>query len=154
MAKAFGIPDNVKSFSAFISARAWNSYSATKGGNKALAQLGVKLQEAIISRCLVHKCMIENSWSKSSNFNLIQSKLVSEDFYPIISSKFNWDNKLINNMVSKDEPIDNYKMSVIRSLYALYYLSIFEEIFCNPDLDKMLKFDQFNLIWFVQAYIT
>jgi len=146
MVKAFGIPDNVKSFSAFISARAWNSYSATKGGNKALAQLGIKLQEAIIARCLVNKCITENSWSKSSNFNSIQSKLVGDDFYSTISSKFNWDNKLVNSMVSKDEPIDNYKMSVIRSLYALSYLSIFEEKFCSPDIDKLLKFDQFNLI--------
>jgi dsRNA-specific ribonuclease len=147
MVKAFGIPDNVKSFPAFISARAWNNYSATKGGNKALAQLGIKLQEAIISRCLVNKCMMENSWSKSSNFNSIQSKLVGEDFYSPISSKFNWDEKLLNNMTSEGETIDNYKMSVIRSLYALSYLSIFEERFCNPNLDQLMKFDQFNLIY-------
>ncbi|NAZ94027.1 putative dsRNA-binding protein [Vibrio toranzoniae] len=146
VAQIFGIPPEIKSGVAFVPARLWKEYATSDGGNKTLAQLGVNLQQAIISRELIIKCIESDDWSIGKIHTGLLRELVSDDFY----NEFTWLNtKIWIEPFSRRIPSGeqgSYINSVIRALYGLSYLCMFEENFCAPDIDKVMKNRPFKQI--------
>ncbi|WP_119464633.1 putative dsRNA-binding protein [Vibrio sp. PID23_8] len=146
VAQLFGIPPEIKSGVAFVPARLWKEYATSDGGNKTLAQLGINLQQAIISRELIRKCLENDDWSIAQRHAGVSRELVSDDFY----NELDWLNTMIwrepfsRRIPSKEQVL--YINSVIRALYGLSYLCLFEENFCAPDIDKVMRYRPFKQI--------
>ena len=146
VAQLFGIPKDIKSDVAFVPARLWREYATSDGGNRTLAQLGVNLQQAIISRELIKKCIENDDWSVGELYAGVSRELVSDDFY----NEFNWLNTMIwTEPFSRRIPSGEqgaYIISVIRALYGLSYLSMFEENYGAPDIDNAMIYRPFKQI--------
>ncbi|MPW29688.1 hypothetical protein F9L16_11885 [Agarivorans sp. B2Z047] len=146
VAQLFGIPQEIKSGVAFVPAKLCKEYATSDGGNKTLAQLGVNLQHAIISRELIKKCIESDDWSIGQIHTGLSRELVSDDFY----NEFTWINtKVWIEPFSRRIPSGeqgSYINSVIRALYGLSYLSMFEQNFCAPDIDEAMRYRPFKQI--------